>query len=115
MPDDSPAPASPDTATTVDVTALLRAVEGAEKLGARVQAEEEQAAARGADWHAFWRWCEQAGHSTDALPISVEALADWLDWALGNLPADRISSTLAAIKARHVEAGFGAHIGELGA
>jgi transposase-like protein len=99
----------------VDVAAVLAGVAAASQQGRAVQDERRDALATGEDWARFWSWCEAHGRGGETLPVTPEALADWLAAAIEDLDEAAISATLAAIRHRHVAAGLSAHIEALGA
>lgn len=99
----------------IDIDHLLALGGAAVEAGHRSEDEHALAAQHGADWLAFWSWCETNGFSGETLPVSLEALAGWLSWAVEALDDARLTATLQAIRLRHAEAGHLVALKRLGA
>ena len=102
-----------DRRALIDDLAYVRLAEGvieAERRGRTVSDERNEALRYGKGWSAFWNWCEHHGHGGEAFPVTIGALVDWLAWAAEELPERDIERSLAAVRQRHIDAGFAAHI-----
>ena len=103
-------------APTDDIFCLRMAqgVREAERCGRAVFDQRQEAVRYGKGWSEFWTWCERNGYGGATLPVSIDALTDWLTWAVEELSGREIERVLAAVRQRHVDAGLAAHIEGLG-
>ncbi len=93
---------------------LSQGVLEAERCGRAVFDQRQEAVRYGKGWSEFWTWCERNGYGGATLPVSIDALTDWLTWAVEELSGRDIERVLAAVRQRHVDAGLAAHIEGLG-
>lgn len=104
----------PAAAAPIDVAALRVAVGALADVGIQAEAEHARQRAHGSGWYRFWQWCDERGAAEESLPVATPVLAEWCAWAFEHLEDAQIATTLASIKARHLEAGFGEHLAALG-